>query len=367
MNINILDKTLTRVAVMDTYISLMWCRRYYDIGALDLQVPATKENVSLFREGYFITRDDDATIFRIEVIELDTSNNGSNSLIIGAFDCKKILSQRIIWNQVNFQGTVENFIRKIIQENVISPDDTNRAIDRFVLDPSQGFEDSFEIQAQYDQLDEKIIELCTAYGYGWAVDFDGNFRFRLYKGVDHSITQSENPHVIFSPDFDNLIGSKYNVDSSEYKNAALVGGEGEGTERKTRSIGTATGIERFEMFVDSNVSSNDGGDLVDYYEALVADGINELAEHSTVATFEGQVDSKSYEYRKDYNLGDIVTVMNEYGVKINARIVELTETWDNEGYSIDPVFEYMNDELDGGILTENSEQILTENGEGLVC
>ena len=351
---------------MDTYISLMWCKRYYDIGAIDLQVPATTENVSLFRQGFFITRDDDLTIYRIEVIELDTSSEESNSLIIGAYDCKKILSQRIIWDQTNFRGSVENFIRRIILDNVIAPNNPDRKIERFVLEPSKGFTDNFEIQAQYDQLDTKIIELCKAYGYGWEVNFTGgNFRFNLYKGIDHSIGQTENNHVIFSPDFDNLVSSKYNVNESNYKNAALVAGEGEGTERKKRSLGTATGIERFEMFIESKASTKDGGDLVDYYEALIADGKNELAKHSTIATFEGQVEPSSYGYKKDFDLGDIITINNEYGIKANARIVEITETWNNEGYALDPVFEYINDDIDNGILTEDSEQLLTEDGEGL--
>lgn len=39
-------------------------------------------------------------------------------------------------------------------------------------------------------------------------------------------------------------------------------------------------------------------------------------------------------------LGDIVTVQNEYGITMNARITEVIETFDENGYSVSPKFEY---------------------------
>jgi hypothetical protein len=341
VNLNVLNKNLERIAVVDDYSSLIWAKRYYEIGAIDLQIEANEKNLEIFKKGNFITRDDDDGVFRIEAIELDTSAEQTDYLIIGAYECKKILSQRIVWNQINFIGTVENFIRRIIRDNVTEPFMAERKIVNFALKPARGFTERIEAQTTYDYLDEKITELCIANGYGWRVTLeDGIFYFDLYKGEDRSLDQSENPHVIFSPEYDNLSSSKYNFDSSEFKNTALVAGEGEGTDRKTRAIGTASGIDRFEMLVESNVSST-GGDLVDYYQALVADGKSQLAERAATTTFEGEIDPMFYQYKKDYNLGDIVTVQNEYGIRMNARIVEIAETWDDEGYTIDPIFEYM--------------------------
>ena len=81
MNINVLNKQYQRIAVVDTFTSLMWCKRYYDVGALDLQIEATIENLKIFKKHYFITRDDDTNVYRIEAIEIDTNEDGDDVLL----------------------------------------------------------------------------------------------------------------------------------------------------------------------------------------------------------------------------------------------------------------------------------------------
>jgi hypothetical protein len=61
-------------------------------------------------------------------------------------------------------------------------------------------------------------------------------------------------------------------------------------------------------------------------------------------SFEGDVDTvASYAYKVDYNLGDIVKVINEYGIEAEARITEIMESDDaDNGFSVEPKFEYLN-------------------------
>lgn len=364
VSINVLNKSLERIAIVDDYTSLIWAKRYNETGALDLQVEATQKNIDLFTKYNYITRDDDDCVYRIEALELDTSQENENYLIVGAYDCKKILFQRIVWSQTNFTGTVENFIRKLIDESIINPENAARKINNFNLKPAKDFTEEIEAQVTYDNLGEKITELCTANNYGWKVTLEGgSWYFDLYKGEDRSLWQGKNPHVVFSPEYDNLSSTKYTMDANDYKNVALVAGEGEGTDRKTRSIGTATGLDRFEVLVESNVSST-GGDLVDYYEALIANGKEQLAQLKIKQAFEGEIDTNSYLYKTDYNVGDIVSIENEFGLTVNARIVEVTETWDKEGYTINPVFEFeeFSEAVQKALLTQDYEIILTEDG-----
>ena len=69
-----------------------------------------------------------------------------------------------------------------------------------------------------------------------------------------------------------------------------------------------------------------------------------LAEHTDTTEFSGDVDTiYTYEYKTDYNIGDIVKVINEYGIEAEARIIEIMESDDNEdGYTVEPTFEYLN-------------------------
>ena len=70
---------------------------------------------------------------------------------------------------------------------------------------------------------------------------------------------------------------------------------------------------------------------------------NTLAERVKTLEFEGSVDTlDTYVYKNDYDLGDIVKVVNEYGIEAQAQIVSIIESEDNEdGYIVEPTFEYM--------------------------
>lgn len=373
MNINVLNTNFEKISVVDDYTSLMWCKRYADIGALDLEIEASKSNLNLFRKGFYLTRDDDDTIYRIESIEVDTDENGNDNLIVGALDCKCILNQRITWSQVFLNNSdVQAFIKEMLTFNFIAPSDTRRRINLRFDDNAElnGIGVAATRQSTYEVIGEKVIELCKTYDLGCKVYFDyetEKFYFKLLQGVDRSINQRVNPCIVFSPNNDNIFSSKYNFDMSKSKNVALVGGEGKGLERKLRQVGDVSGLERREMFVDAGSVSSDG-DLVDYYDALINEGKSKLAEKTATSKFEAEIDSTNYNYKTDYELGDIVTVENKYGVVMNARIVEIIETWDNTGYTLEPIFEYIepNVELEKVIFTEEREGLMTEQSDFLI-
>lgn len=358
MDINILNPSFEMIASVDYYTSLMWCRRYSEIGAIDIQVEVTPEALSVFRKGNYITRNDDyfedgegnryLYIYRIEALEIDTTEDGNNYLVVGAYECKQILKQRIVWSLINFTGTAENYIRKIITDNVVSPSDNSRRIGNLFMMPSKGFPDHIEQQTTYDNVGDKVIEVCKSYGYGWRVGFrDGSLYIDLFKGEDHSVESTE--PVVFSPENENLLSSKYKMDSSGFKNFALVGGEGEGIGRFLATFGSASGLDRYEMFVDASSTTTEVEEghtiTTSEYKAILSNlGKEALADTEVVESFEGDVDTDNmYQYKVHYNLGDIVTLRNEYGISVDARISEIVETWDNEGYTFEPKFQYVED------------------------
>lgn len=79
-----------------------------------------------------------------------------------------------------------------------------------------------------------------------------------------------------------------------------------------------------------------------YDSQLYAYAVDALASKKITTQFEGSVvPNVTYQYKRDYALGDIVTVRNEYGIEAQARIVEVLEVFDGNGYSIEPKFEYI--------------------------
>lgn len=119
--------------------------------------------------------------------------------------------------------------------------------------------------------------------------------------------------------------------------------------------GTVTEVDgnRFFNFTnETNVADLlDGSDAPDrraaivpivYDSQLYAYAVDALASKKITTQFEGSVvPNVTYQYKRDYDLGDIVTVRNEYGIEAQARIVEVLEVFDGNGYSIEPKFEYI--------------------------
>ena len=79
-----------------------------------------------------------------------------------------------------------------------------------------------------------------------------------------------------------------------------------------------------------------------YSVYLLNRGYEKLSDYGKITTFEGSIEpNTTFIYKKDYFLGDLVKVKNEYRISVNARIVEVIEVNDENGYSVEPKFEYL--------------------------
>ena len=83
-------------------------------------------------------------------------------------------------------------------------------------------------------------------------------------------------------------------------------------------------------------------DDIIYSSYLLNRGYEKIAEHGVTESFEGEIEpTTTFEYKRDYFLGDIVMVRNEYDIEKKVRITEIIEAKDETGYKIEPKFEYM--------------------------
>ena len=66
-------------------------------------------------------------------------------------------------------------------------------------------------------------------------------------------------------------------------------------------------------------------------------GKEQLELRKITRSFNGEIlNINNYVYGDDYNLGDKVSVKNEYNIRGNAVITEITEVEDENGYRIIP-------------------------------
>ena len=288
----------------------------------------------------------------IEKLLINSDIENGNTITVSGRSLESLLERRIVWNRTTLSGNLQKGIKKLLNENVISPSDSNRKIDNFIFEESADSAiTGLTIDGQYtgDNLYEVIASICQEKDIGFKITLNtsNQFVFKLYSGVDRSYGQSVNPYVVFSPNFENIIESNYIESKMALKNVTLIGGEGEGTARKYTSVGTASGLDRRELFTDARDvrSEDDNGNAIpeaDYLEQLRQRGREKLAENVDVVAFEGEADvSTMFTYGVDFFMGDVVQIANEYGHETKSRIVELISSESEEGVSTYPTFEYV--------------------------
>ena len=340
MDIYVLDQTFIPIAVIDSYKSLIWTTWYNACGDFELCMSASNDILTYIKIDNFIVREsDNASVMVIEKIEIETSIEDGDYLIISGRSVESLLDRRIIWNQTNIQNMEPSqAIFSLITDNVISPTNESRTITRFTLGSPLQTSDRMTAQFTGMNLLKAIETICNEYGIGFRVVLDNDrLMFSCYVG--------ENTDVTFSSEFDNLIGSEYKTNMENYKNVALTAGEGEGTARKTAAVSNTstepTGIQRREMYVDARDLSTNDGEIAQevYLEKLEQRGMEKLSDQAIQHTFSCEVAPEmTYQFKVDYNLGDIVTFENSYGITMHPRIVAVTESFSEAGYQVIPTF-----------------------------
>lgn len=345
MDFNIHDTDGVWVGIVEHPTSAIWTRRYQKPGDFELYFPATPEMLELLTDDCYITREDAPEVMIVEHIEIITSVEDGDFILVSGRGAECMLDRRIVWNQTSINGRADAGIYRLINENAINPADPVRKLSLNMTAPNVT---TATIRAQYtgNNLLEAVQEICKAYGLGFRAVADTTDNITVYiellKGTDRSEKQEENAPVIFSEEYENLLSSNYALDTKNVKNVALAAGEGEGKARKRATIGNASGNIRRELYVDArDVSTNNGEISAAEYEAqLSGRGAEALAEHTLAESFDGEIDTaNNFVLDRDYTLGDIVTVENKYGIRENTLVSAIMESWDGEGYNAVPIFE----------------------------
>lgn len=353
------------IGIVDTAKSVIWHTVYFGVGDFEIYAPATPEIVALLKIGNFVTRPDNAEIGIIESINIaDNVQDGTMIVASGRF-AKSILDRRLIYNlsgtsnkATTLYGNVETEVREVVKNNAIACQfDSRRNISLLALGDLSNIPlrivdsngDSARKQVTYGNLLEYTDGVLSEYGLSaTCVLSGGKFRYTIFQGKNRSANNADgNAPVIFSREFDNLVSSEYLYDTTNEKNVALIGGEGEGINRFYSLVSKAeSDLNRREIWVDASSITKTYKDENDveqtytdeqYKSMLDAAGAQELAPLVATESFDGAIDitNGNYLYGRDFSIGDIVTVQNNnIGVYVNVRIREATEVQDENGYSV---------------------------------
>ena len=364
------DSDRQPIAIIDDASSIIWQSVYYGVGEFEVYAKASGNNIKNLAIGNYVTRPDSYECGIIEKIEITNDTSEGSMIAASGRFLKSILDRRIVYtptksgsglnyiwhsSSTKLSGKVEIAVRNLIKDNAtessvaarniseISMTDADiTGLTEIIVTGDEDEETNAEKQVTYKGLLEYTDSVLQEYQLGSYMYLDDDslkFRYKVFKGVDHSMDNTDgNAPVIFSQDYDNLVSSDYTFDEAIYKNTAIIGGQGEGTERKLALVGDwNAGLNRREMFVDGNSMAQDEGVTDETYrKQLETQGRQSLAEVERTETFDGEIDTTNtnFEYGKDYSLGDLVTVYDKaLGKYINTRILTVTETQDENGFA----------------------------------
>jgi len=338
--LNILNPDLTLKLQIKNLIFLTWQRNMFKPGIVKLKLPSqyfTKINIDdiLCLAG----TNDIAVVIKKRYYSEVKYREVNEYVEVEALTGLSILN----WRRVippsgceydSASGAVETVLKHFVNSQCVNPEDTNRVIPNLVVAQDLQRGQNISIDLRFQKLGDELYKLAEAYDLGHHIYLDAQKQlvYDVFEGMDKSASQTTNNRVIFSDAFKNIYSEEIIVDGKGEANYAYVGGQGTGIDRVIAEVGTTTGYGRKELFVDARDSLD---------ADLSLRGQEELAKRAEVLGIKAKVlpDRKNAEYRKDWDLGDIVTVwLKKFGIRQDLRITQITEIYDKDGLKLDVVF-----------------------------
>lgn len=360
------NSELEVIGILDTAQSVIWHSVYYGVGDFQIFI-SLHDALSVLDAVRYITRPDNDEVGIIESILIaDDIESGKMITFKGRF-AKSILDRRLIYNLSGksnnatiLRGNVEENVRSLVNDNAIA----SRSLGVLELGEVAGISKRIvnasgyasKKQVSFKNLLDYTESVLKEYGMAATVKLSENkLKYIVYESADRSADNTDgNQPIVFSKEYDNLLSSEYSHDTTQEKNVALIAGEGEGIDRFCVLLGSQSGLERKEVFVDAasigkkyTEKDADGNDIeksysdAEYAEMLEAHGQQTLSAMNVSEDWDGVIDitNGNWKYGVDVFLGDIVTMQdNDIGVYKNVRLAEVTEYQDRDGYAVEAVY-----------------------------
>lgn len=346
MDVYVLNKDFTLISCIDDYTSLIWTERYWSCGDFELVIPMEvwfKHNI---QTDYYISIPHSKRYMIVEKIESSKNSDGVSVTISGR-SLEIILDRRIIHFGWILNQELQQNIETLMHMYFLTPGDTKRRVDDMIFTRNS---DVNGPTLNHDVAGESVYEAIKMVtkennlGFSLLYNNDCKLELKLLKGIDRSLQQTTNDIVLFSTDADNLIDANYYESIADSGNVVVIaGGENWGNRRvEMVSNGDVTGLYRRERYKSSEATAEEYGS--EYANILRQQGVNELLKLRPAKTFDGVIEpTLYYTYGVDYNIGDIVQISDNLGHSASVRITEFIISVDENGVSMYPSFEQLDD------------------------
>ena len=287
---------------------------YNDIGKFTLIVPPTNYNIQHLVKGAILYRNKINQAMVVTRVSPDTSQD---RITINGYTTNWLLNKRTI-SSPTVISNVESGIYAAVNANL-------RGLPSVQIAPAQALPETHNAILFGGQLLDEFMPILDAVELGQRMRFDTKTRkhiFELYKGSDLT---SGSHAVIFSDEQGTARDLKIEDDESLFKNVIYVHGTLADGSTTLRTVGTVTGMDRYEYWHDSRLKQESGEPLAAFQARLDAAGAAEAAKRVRSLGFSVHVDPG--EYGVKYRMGDRVRcVSRRFGVQFTAIIQGVKRT-----------------------------------------
>lgn len=380
----ILNREFQTQCVVDAFESFIWTERYRTPGDFEIYIPVDKSPLEYLKRDYYVWRKDTDYLMVIEDVQIDTDAEVGPHITVTGRSLESFLERRVIAYRTVINGNLQNGIQRLLNENAISPSDTERKIPGLRFIPSKD-ERVIALVMNANLLGENLLEeietLCELNDLGFRITYNepmSTLDFELYFGENRSYDQEKNPWVVFSTEYGNLLSSSYFESARGLRTAVVVAGDAnyengqvvidvdgqpemKGLDRREMFI-TASDIEtpnptvneesirerleernkterEIQATIDQALADALAQDTETYKSQLRQRGKEELAKTYITESFEGVVEAiRQYVFQRDFFIGDVVQIRDEYGKEAPSRITEVVRSHDSTGETITPTF-----------------------------
>lgn len=333
--------------------NLQWNRKYHEAGSFSIQIPLNQYS----KEIRYIYTKDRPELGKVSQINYIQKERYSSVQLSGYFLEKEpdrhVVFQNGVSNIINaptwsFQSGKAEDVAYAYFNAFKTMKTANEGSDLGIVpgeSKGRGKESIHYRNGEY--LGWKIYDILKPSGMSYRVKYDfynSRKQFECWSGIDRTENNSErNNPIVFSTKYGNIKNPNILMDDSSYKNACLITNEQTDSDVTTyisRAVFNAAIGDGEYWFLQDNSSLNRneyGSD--ELAAAMDNEGLNALVDYPRIVNVDFDALENSYEYRKDFDLGDKCTVViAEIGMTLEARLIGCYEVMKSGQWSMNMEF-----------------------------
>ncbi len=316
---------------IDTFTSVVWCERYFEIGTFTLHFP--RDILARVMDAVYVCTSAAEGEIKCGRIEYITAGEDGDCEMGGRL-LESLLSDRVMYGSGGYFDNVTDAVVSAVERNLRDCGITIGDCEKIDAYASLFYE--------WDCLSDWLYSALKPYGASFTVRLDPESIkpvFRVIKGNNRTVEGCADgvQPAVFSSSFGNINSIRLESDSGRMKNFIYV----EGKDGTVVTVDKSGGEQVREMYYHAgDIAAGSFATEELYKEALLSRASEVLEKYNAGFSVSAECDSGALpRYGVDYKIGDICDVADDsLGLSFDMRLTAVDTVWENGVMTVFPLF-----------------------------